>query len=430
MHQPIEISAINLEEGTFNILNRHHFANLERYNVNWKVEADGKVIENGILNTPKLNPLENGTLKIAYKKPKVRPGEKYCITISFKLNQTLSWAKKGHEIAWEQFELAYYTAPETKSWNQIAALKIQDTDKSIQVITKNTTVILDKSTGFLSSLLLENVETLKSPLKPNFWRPPTDNDVGSKMPKRQAYWKKATQKLNLKSLSTKIHDEKSIRIETVYELPEIENDGEIATGTIKVIYTVFGNGEILVNSTFMPKGKLPNLPRFGMQIQLDDAYDTMHWLGRGPHENYSDRLTSAANNLYSKSVKNDFFHYVRPQESNNYTGVRWVSLTNTKGKGIEILGILPLSVSAWPYSTEDLSHSRGHIADLPKRDFITFNIDHKLMGVGGDTSWSIEAKPHKQFRLPSKAYDYSFVIRPISKSAKKIDYSLPPLGKL
>ncbi len=120
----------------------------------------------------------------------------------------------------------------------------------------------------------------------------------------------------------------------------------------------------------------------------------------------------------------DFFHYVRPQESNNYTEVRWASFTDSKGEGIQVLGLQPLSVSAWPYSLEDLSKVRGHIHELPDRDFVTLNIDYKQMGVGGDDSWSMNAIPHKPFRLPAKAYNYSFLIRPISGNT--INYSLPP----
>ena len=169
-------------------------------------------------------------------------------------------------------------------------------------------------------------------------------------------------------------------------------------------------------------GDLPDLPRYGMSIQLDAPYDHMEWLGRGPHENYSDRNKSTPYGKYAKSVKKDFFHYVRPQESNNYTGVDWVSLTDSQGVGIEILGSQPLSVSAWPYSAEDLSQKRGHKAALPDRSFITINIDMKQQGVGGDDSWSRKAKAHKEFTLSSDSYTYEFLIRPVVKKAKSINH--------
>ena len=106
--------------------------------------------------------------------------------------------------------------------------------------------------------------------------------------------------------------------------------------------------------------------------------------------------------------------------------MRWASLTNNNGKGVSFLSKEPLSVSAWPYSMEDLSDLRGHIVDLPERDFVTLNIDHKQMGVGGDDSWSIAAIPHEPFRLPAGLYNYRFVIRPIVKKGSSFDYAMPP----
>ncbi|MEC3908244.1 glycoside hydrolase family 2 TIM barrel-domain containing protein [Tamlana sp. 2201CG12-4] len=422
VHQPIEVSISNIEEGTFSVLNRHHFADLSRYDVFWQLQEDGKTVQEGQITAPELAPMESGDIKIDFKRPRIRPGAKYYITISFKLNKTFLWAEAGHEVAWEQFELPYFEEPDTKKSNKLAKLQLSDSDKTVRITTKKATVVFDKSSGNLVSLKVAGSEVLKQALQSNFWRPPTDNDVGSKMPKRQGYWKIATNESTLKIFQIEEQTDTYVSILAEYNLPD--NNGEKA-GTVKVNYTVYGSGEIAVSSHIDPVGKLPDLPRFGMQLQLDEAYDTMQWIGRGSHENYSDRLTSAAFGRYQKSVKNDFFHYVRPQESNNYTGVRWASLTNTKGKGIEVVSAEPLSISAWPYSTEDLSERRGHIADLPDRDFITLNIDHKQMGVGGDDSWSMAAVPHVPFRLPAQEYHYNFVMRPVLKKGSKIDHTLP-----
>ena len=426
VQQPIDIKAIDLQAGTFEIVNRHHFSDLDRYNVSWKVEGDGITLERGNVEVPALQPLEKGTIHINYKKPKLQPGVKYYMTISFVLNRDLNWAKAGHETAWEQFALPFFKGANEVEWKAIAAIKLEETPGKVMVDTKSTKVIFDKQTGKLSSLLLSGQEVLRGPLKPNFWRPPTDNDYGSRMPERQGYWKTAFEKSELKTFAVSKQD-KAVKIKVAYRFPPAETHSETGVDhTLNVEYTVYGSGEIAVHSSFTPVGQLPNLPRYGMQVQLDERYDNMRWLGRGPHENYSDRLTSTPYGLYSKSVERDFFHYVRPQESNNYTGVRWASFTNKEGKGIEILGSAELSLSAWPYTTEDLSHKRGHIAELPGRDIITLNVDHKQMGVGGDDSWSSHAIPHEAFRLPSKSYQYSFVIRPVRKATKRIDHRLPP----
>ncbi len=430
VQQPIEITAVNLEEGTFDILNRHHFANLDRYDVDWYLQEDGNTIQSGTVATPQLRPLEQGALEVAYKKPKMRPGAKYHITIRFRLNRDFSWAKSGHEVAWEQFELPYFEAAENKNWSAIADVSVNETKKNVEVITKKSTVGFDKTNGFLTTLVVAGKEVLKGALSPNFWRPPIDNDIGSKMPRRQEYWKDAAKNMALQSFEIKQGGLENAIIEVIYKLPKKEDSAD-KPSLLKVAYTVYGNGEIAVTNSFVLGEELPNLPRFGMQVQLDEDYDNMEWLGRGPHENYADRLTSAPHGHYKKSVQEDFFHYVRPQESNNYTEVRWLSLTNPAGKGIEILGNeAPLSVSAWPYSMEDLSDRRGHIADLPDRDFITLNVDHKQMGVGGDDSWSIQAIPHEEFRLRAQNYQYGFVIWPVTKKSKKVDHSLPPKDRL
>ena len=424
VHQPIEIKAIDVKNGTFEIFNRHHFSNLDHYTLSWKLEQDGTSIQSGIIPVPKLQPLEKGKITIAYKEPKLKSGAKYFLTISFKLNRDFNWAKKGHETSWDQFELPYFKEATTKKWNQISSVALIENDNQTIITTRKTKVAFDKTTGNLSSLTIAGKELLKAALEPNFWRPPTDNDYGYRMKGGQGYWENAANKRILKSFQVSKPNKKSVVIDVAYKLPT--NDKVKTAPTLYIKYTVYGSGEISVENKLTATEGLPNLPRYGMQIALNKSYDHMKWLGRGPHENYSDRYTSAPLGLYSKSVKNDFFHYVRPQESNNYTAVRWVSLTDNRGRGIEVSNNTSLSVSAWPYSVEDLSHRRGHIAELPERDFVTLNIDYKQQGLGGDDSWSSHAKPHKQFRLNPKNYEYSFTIRPVFKKTKKINHQQLP----
>ncbi len=425
VQQPIEISAVNLNTGTFEIHNRHHFSNLDRYNISWKLEADGKTIQQGTVATPSLNPLEKTTIQIATKKPKIEQGVHYYLTISFKLNTDFNWAKSGFETAWEQFEMPYFTEASSKKWSSISTLKIEETPVTASVITKTIQVVFNKKTGELSSLKLKGKELLKASLQPNFWRPPTDNDFGSSMPKRLGYWKTASKNKTLKTFKVNRLNEKAIKITTAYNLPKADTTLN-ERPTLNIEYIVYGNGDIDVKNRFVTNVKLPNLPKYGMQLQLNSAYDTMKWLGKGPHENYSDRALSTPYGAYKKSIKNDFFHYVRPQESNNYRGVDWASFTNASGMGLEVLSDTPLNVSAWPYTMEDLSNRKGHIAELPERDSITLNIDHVQMGLGGDDSWSQHARPHELFRLSENKYEYRFVIRPVLKATKRVNHELPP----
>ena len=170
-------------------------------------------------------------------------------------------------------------------------------------------------------------------------------------------------------------------------------------------------------------GKLPELPRFGMQMALPGAYSTMTWLGRGPHENYWDRNSGAAVGLYSGSVEELLHVYTRPQESSNRTDVRWLTLTDNNGTGLMAVGMPLLSVSAWPFSMDDLAKAM-HTNELPRRDFITLNLDYRQMGVGGDDSWG--ALPHDEYRLPAKPYSYRFRLRALQQGHGRGQHPRPP----
>jgi beta-galactosidase len=181
-----------------------------------------------------------------------------------------------------------------------------------------------------------------------------------------------------------------------------------------------------VENDFAAAQGLPELPRIGLQVRIDGAFDQLRWYGPGPHESYWDRQRGAAVGRYSASVKKDFFNYVRPQESNNHWQTRWASLTDGAGERFLVAGEAPLSLSAWPYSMDDLETAR-HTNELPERNFITLNIDHLQMGVGGDDSWSEDARPHPEFRIPAGRHRYAFRIIPLS-AGQEIDplaYRLP-----
>ena len=182
------------------------------------------------------------------------------------------------------------------------------------------------------------------------------------------------------------------------------------------LLTVYGSGDVVIERSFRPENlKLPEIPRFGMQMAVPGAFDTMTWYGRGPHESYDDRKAGAAVGRYSGKVEELIHDYVRPQENGNRTDVRWVTLTNSDGDGLLAVGMPLLNVSAWPYTMEDLEKAR-HIHELPRRDTVTLNLDLRQMGVGGDDGWTERARPHYEYTLPVKTYGYRFLLRPWSAS--------------
>jgi len=243
-----------------------------------------------------------------------------------------------------------------------------------------------------------------SPLVPNFWRVPIDNDNGNGMPKRLGAWRDAGPRRSVTSVEAKQLGPQIVRIIVETSIP-------VGTGsTCKNVYTVYGNGEILVETTFTPGGnKLPDLPRFGMQMAIPGRLNKLTWLGRGPQETYWDRKTGAAFGLYSGRVGENIHRYVRPQETGNKSDVRWAALTDPEGFGLVAIGMPTIDISAWPFTMQDLENAK-HINELPQRDIITVNLDYKQMGVGGDDSWG--ARTHPEYTLPTKPYRYSFRLMP------------------
>ena len=255
-----------------------------------------------------------------------------------------------------------------------------------------------------------NTEMLASPLVPNFWRVPIDNDRGNGMANRQGVWKDAGKNRKLTSINVSEVSSQVVSISVDYTLPAGKGS------TFSTVYTIFSTGDVTVENNVAPGSvALPNLPRFGMQMAMPKQFNKLGWFGRGPHESYWDRKTGAAVGVYKGSVKNNVHNYPRPQENGNKTDVRWATITNKNGKGLLAVGMPLLSVSAWPYSMADLEKA-AHTNELPARDFVTVNLDYKQMGVAGDNSWG--ARPHKQYTLPATAHSYSFRLRGIGKNTK------------
>jgi beta-galactosidase len=197
-----------------------------------------------------------------------------------------------------------------------------------------------------------------------------------------------------------------VRVEAAYSLKDV-------SASFRVVYRVFGEGDILVSIAFSPAERnLSEIPRVGMRMSLPAAFADVRWFGRGPHENYIDRKSSAFVGLYRASVFETLIPYVSIQEYGNRTDCRWVALSDGSGNGLLAVGLPQLDFSALPYTTEDLTQeTRGlkHPHEITKRDFVTLHLDYGQMGVGGDDSWG--ARTHPQYSLNPRTYEYSFRLR-------------------
>ena len=268
-----------------------------------------------------------------------------------------------------------------------------------------TTIKVDGRTGWLTSFSVAGKELLAGPLLPNFWRVPTDNDIGWKVPVNMVPWKEAGRNSALQSLQG-VSTAGGGRITANLVLPLKETTAMLA-------YVLRGDGTLRIEMTLALGRNTPELPRVGVQFTIPAALDRIVWYGRGPQENYPDRKTGAAVGIYRSTIDDWITPYVRPQENANRTDIRWIRFVNAAGRGLLVQSVGPLpGVSAWPYTTEDLE-SATHDYQLPRRNTITVNIDGFQMGVGGDTSWGLPV--HDKYRLKGKGeYEFAFDLRGVS----------------
>jgi beta-galactosidase len=392
--------------GRLEVTNDYDFRTLGFVDVHWEVTEDGTVVQKGRFPAANLGPQDTAALDIPLAPVDPRPGAEYFLNVRYVLKNDALWAKQGHMVAWEQVALPG-EAPDGPilDLGDMDRLRVDETDEAVTVSGEGFSIVVGRTSGALESYRLGSRELVSAPLAPNFWRVPLDNDIGfldlNDMPGRCGVWKTAGPNRSVHAVRAERLAAQVVRVTAEAILPA-------ADSPYVTTYTVYGSGDVVVEGRFTPGGDLPELPRFGMQMAVPATLGTMTWYGRGPHETYWDRKTGAAVGRYSGQVEDLIHDYVRPQENGNRTDVRWVTLTDAAGTGLLAVGQPHLSVSAWPYTMEDLE-AATHVHELPRRDTITLNLDHRQMGVGGDDGWG--ARPHPEYTLEAKPYRYRFRLR-------------------
>jgi len=413
VYQNIDVLPVNLLEGEVKIHNKYSFIHIDFVEIKWEVTANGAKIQEGFLDRFQVEPGRLKEVKIPFKTPEIRSNTEYHLKIVFILAKDSLWAKKGHILAWNQFKIPYNVpiSAEVKL-NELDDVGIEELEDCFIIKGETFEVRLGKITGAIEHLSFRYLDIISKPLIPNFWRAPTDNELGFvdftdvKVTGIDKTWKKASETRTIININYEKINSKAIR---VYVKSQVIN----AEKPLDTTYTIYGNGDILIENKFTPS---KNMIRFGMQMAISGEFNRMTWFGRGPHETMLDRKTGAAVGIYSGFVKNLIHPYIRPQENGNRTDVRWVAMTNIEGSGILIsdLGGTNLSISAWPYTMKDLEEAK-HNHDLPQREHITLNVDYKQQGVGGDLP--ALALLHSKYKLKAKIeYKYCFCINPYSKS--------------
>jgi beta-galactosidase len=416
VYQPVQFEADKLSRGRIKVTNRYDFIDLNHLDFEWFIKGNDKIISSGKMG--KLDLIAGESQKLTFSLSGIIPeqGVEYFLMIRAKTNQNHPLISKGHIVAWEQFQLPISRELTTTPLTDMPII-IMNTDAGIEVHGEAFSVIFNSATGQIKQYIYNGIEIFINPVEANFWRGPNDNDLGNGMPKRTRLWKNVSD-----SLKTEV-----IRSEVKNGLAHIEVKSSYLSINFISVYKVYGNGIINIENKYtIADTSLPEIPRIGIKMSLSGDFDELAWFGRGPHESYSDRKTSAAVGLYHGSVWEQTFQYVRPQETGNKTDVRWMALSNEK-IGLMVKGSPTFDGSVHQYPYEDLDYvpkgqKHGKL-DIQQKDQVDWLIDLKQMGVGGDNSWG--ARPHDKYTLPPGNYDYSFMLVPF-----KVGTDLTKLSKL
>jgi beta-galactosidase len=420
--QPVMVEANDMQNGEFDILNRHHFKNLSALDVHWTISADGQVLQEGKLDLD-IDPGEKKSIKIPFNKPDIQAETYYYLLVQFTLAENTGWAEKGHEVAWEQFELPWYIPAESVPELPGSSLMVEKTDNEILINGENFTYTFDTGTGILRSMNYNGFEVIEKGPGFNVWKAPLANEldawgiggthIGERKPGMGQNHANGWRSIGLDKLTSLLEEFRIVREDTdEVELHAVVNlsSNNYSTGfEVNYNYLIQGNGEINIRVSSTPHGHMTQwLPKIGMQMQIPQSFGEMQWHGRGPFETYPDRKTGARIGIYTSTVEDAYVPYIIPQDHGNRTDVHWMSLTSREGIGLLVNGEKLFNFSVQKYDPDNLDRSY-YAFQLQDSDAITLNLDHRVSGVGC-TAISVMNK----YRVMPGPYEFSFTLKPFS----------------
>ena len=419
-YQNIWAKMVNAETGEVSVHNENFFRDLSNYALAWSLEEDGVETQNGTIADLDVPAQQTRTFTIPYDRSKIT-GKEVFLNIDFRLKNAEPLLTAGQVVAYAQLPVVTKQACEGdcskllaeghgKKKMKLAAKK----DNVIAVTTPNLTFKLDRTTGLISEYAYNGKSMLGEggTLKPNFWRAPTDNDMGANLQKKFKVWKNP--QMNLKNIDVK-KDKKAntVTIVTSFDMPEVQ-------GQMDITYLVFANtGAVKVTEDFKATegAKVSDMFRFGMLLQMPYSMEKSTYYGRGPIENYSDRKDCMRIAIYNDDADNQYFPYIRPQESGTKSDIRWWKQTDATGLGLQVKSCTPFYASAIHFDTEELDDGeekeQRHSFDLKKSKFTNLFLDSAHMGVGGENSWG--AWPLEKYRVHYGNKTFTFTLIPQGK---------------
>ena len=417
--QNVWIKDFDAENGSFNVYNENFFKNIDDLNLTATLFANGvKLTTVAIPDTKGIAPqatklVKSEALKSAIEKAEAEHAtEEITINFAFASDGSQPLVDKGQVMARQQIILNGYEFDKVDApANTGSKIEVEETNSYVKVSAERMSVTIGKKTGMIDYLDVDGEPMLKfrESMTPEFWRAPTDNDYGASLQKKMRVWKNP--QMNLKSFD-KSESKDSVVLTANFEMPEVKAE-------LMLRYRINAAGEVAVTEkmTTDKEAKIADLFRYGMQLQMPASFSKLEYYGRGPEENYIDRHSSSFIGKYEANVKDEYYPYVRPQESGNHTDIRYFSIFNpTTGKGITFEGYAPMECSAIPYLVEDLDagiekeHAWGqHSGDLVEKGLVQLHIQQRQFGLGCIDSWG--ASPMEKYRMHYQDRCFSFVIK-------------------
>ena len=416
-YQNIWTTLKDKKSGTLDVLNENFFVPIKGVTLHYAIYAEGDLVDEGNIDVERLNirPQSHGTVKVpaiakALKNKKYDGRELVC-NVEYVLNSNTDLQKAGEIVAHDQFVLTDYNWQQAYNQNEMDhsdEVSVEEHSAYIVASAGGVDYTFDRSTGYVAYIDVDGVPVLQEgfEMTPDFWRAATDNDHGASMQRRLRQWHHP--RIHLKHFES-AKKEGTFEVKTEYEV----NQRRLA-----IIYTVRQDGSMIVNEALdLAEGEGEHIVplRYGMQLVMRKPFDNITYYGKGPQENYIDRNNFANLGYYEQDVADQYWPYIRPQESGNKTQVRWWRVTDEKAAGLEFAAPQPMECSSLPYLTDDLAmptdeKAQQHSGDLTPRPFTVVHISQRQMGMGCVNSWG--AWPRKEYQMPYENYKFEFVIRP------------------
>lgn len=419
IYQNIWVKPVDLQKGEISIYNENFFRDLSDFYIEWQLLANGEVLQSGIINDLKVGPQQTVNQKLNYTLDNICPCKEVLLNVAFKLKNAETLLPAGHEVAYQQLTVREYNAPENlltekKIAHDYTSTPVVEDNDEYYLIVKGDNFHLDfaRSNGYLSLYEVNGLSILNegAQLTPNFWRAPTDNDMGAGLQKKYLAWKNPEIKLTSLEHTT---ENNLVVVTAKYDMPSV-------SAKLTLTYRIDKQGaiEVTQSMTTDKNAQVSNMFRFGMRTELNKQLANIQYYGRGPIENYADRNNCTNIGKYVQTVDEQFYSYIRPQETGTKTDIRWWNQTNKGGNGIQFVGKAPFSASALHYTMESLDDGlekdQRHSELVPQTDYVNFCIDKVQMGLGCVNSWG--ALPLEKYMVPYQDYDFTFVIKPIQNA--------------